>query len=237
MQGIIEQIEEEGFNEDQAFDKEFLRKIELNKARFGGLHRYLRKNLNLFADAKRVRMNKNPIFKSKAKEVRRVVTRSLTSVIPKNAIKQQQAQFLKRRPILESKPMPIDPIIFQLRSKQTPQQLNYSVKRLKSNTLLFKSEKGLLHCSFDPTYSNQAKQRKNFSSFSHENSDQLLLSTENTLYDYYNQSIRLQRLIKRKEIEKKLDWNSYCALSNKLSAINKNIINEHSRIAKSFYSM
>lgn len=236
MQGIKEQ-NEEAFNDDQAFDQEYLRKIELNKARFGGLHRYLRKNLNLFADAKRVRMNKNPIFKSKENADKRMLKRSVTSVIPKNSLKQQQAQFIKRKPILESKPMPIDPIIFQLQSKQTPLQLNYTIKRLKSNTLLFKSEKGLLHCSFDPSYSTQARNRKNFPSYSHENSDQLLLSTENTLYDYYNQSIRLQRLIKRKEIEKKLDWNSYCSLSNKLSAINKNIVNEHSRIAKSFYSM
>lgn len=222
---------------NEVFDKEFLRNIEKNKTRFGGLYKYLRKNQNLFADAKRVRINQNPIFKGKPRERRKIVGRSLTMVKPKEQIIQKQPQILSRKPIFDARPMAIDPILFQLQSKQTPQMLKYSVKRLKSNTLIFKSEKGQLHCSFDPEYSTQSKSRKSFSNFSHENSDQLLLSTENTLYDYYNQSIRLQNLIRKKESEKRLDWPTLSTLSNKLSTINQNIVNEHSRIARSFYTM
>jgi len=219
---------------NEVFGKEFLRNIEKNKTRFGGLYKYLRKNQNLFADAKRVRISQNPIFKGKPKDKGRIVGRSLTMAKPKEKIKLGQLRNLSRKPIFDARQLAIDPIVFQLQSKLTPVVHKYSIKRLKSNTLIFKSEKGLLHCSFDPADSTQSKSHK---SFSHENSDQLLLSTENTLYDYYNQSIRLQNLLRKKELEKRLDWPTLSTLSNKLSTINQNILNEHSRIASSFYTM
>ena len=184
-------------------------------------------------------MKKNPIFQDRSRQSRSIVKRSLTTALPKHIVKRANYKDNKESEKTETPSVipPIDPIVFYLENKQTPKVVKYNIKRLNNSTLVFKSDNGMLKCKFDPANTGISKSNKSFSNYTQENSDQLILSTENSLHDFYSQSIRLQNLIKKKDKERKLDFASFCNMSYKLSAINKNIVKEQTRIARSFYSM
>jgi hypothetical protein len=184
-------------------------------------------------------MKKNQVFQEKIRQKRSIVKRSLTTALPKNTKKLSYDNASKLIPKTETllEFPPIDPIIFQLQIKQTPKIIKYNIKRLNNSTLLYKTDNGMFRCRFDPSNLGKSRSHKSFSTFAQENSDQLVLSTENALHDLYNQSIRLQNMIKKKEKEKKLDFGAFCNFSYKLSSINQSIVKEQSRISRSFYSM
>lgn len=166
--------------------------------------------------------------------------RSMTTIMNKTVNKIMLANRLKPKSNKDEKyffPI-VNPILFKLNAKLRPKECRYNIKQLKNQTLVYKADTGLLRYSIDPTSPTKPKclLRKPGQS-AQESSDQLLLSTENSLSDFYAQSIRLQNLIRRREQDNKIDAHQYETLSNKLFSINQSITNEQSRIALSFYSL
>jgi hypothetical protein len=173
-----------------------------------------------------------PVHRSLNRSLTTVVSKSIRTIINANTLVKPAIQEIKRvKPVT-------DPIFFKLSTKLRPKVMSYNVKQLKCTTMVYQNEKGTMKLKADPLENKM--RRKNMSAHYfkfQESSEQLLLSTENTLAECYSQSIRLQNNLKRKEQEEKLDDNSYGILVNKLSAVNKTIINEQTRIARSYYSL
>ena len=183
------------------------------------IHNYENQNLN----------------KSKSFKIDKRLSRSFTTVMKKMTDNGLSNENLPKKPSNEKKNK--NPILFELNAKQYPKIKKYNVKKLSQHTLIYQSDKGLLSYKLNSTsyFAFPPKQIKhqNFQ----DSSNQLLLSSENTLSEFYSQSIRIQNLIRRRELENSLDQQMYKTLTNKLSAINQSIINEQSRIARSFYSL
>jgi hypothetical protein len=166
------------------------------------------------------------------------INRSYTTVFDKNLdktkINLKNTENIRLK--LEKKKL-VNPILFKLNAKLQPKIVKYNIKQLKSQTLLYQTEKGLVSCQINANSPLAAPIKKKFHKSSPESSNQLLLTTENSLSDYYMESIRIQNNLRRRELEKKMDAQVYKTLTNKLSSINQSIINEQSRIARSFYSL
>ena len=131
----------------------------------------------------------------------------------------------------------LNQIFLKLNSKQKPKVIKFITKQLKNQTLVYQNHKGLLQCKIHSNPVSVITKLPKKAQVSRESSEQLLLSTENTLSDYYQESIRIQNHIRRRELENNMNLNVYQSLSNKLSTIHENIINEHSRLSRSFYSL
>lgn len=198
-----------------------------------------KKYKNLTHEAKPSEKPKRPLLSLNPPEKLPKINRSMTTVMSKAVNTVIAANRLRPKAAKEEKKLvPINnPILIKLSSKQHPQDLQYNIKRLKNYTLLYKTEKGPLKYNISPSSQVFPKTRLLHFSSTQESSDQLLLSTENSLSEFYSQSIRLQKILHRREIDQKLDSHQYEGLLNKLFSINKNIINEQSRIARSFFSL
>ena len=164
--------------------------------------------------------------------------RSLTTIMTKNVKKVIATnKFIARKPTVINTPaVPINKIIFRLNAKLKPRDVKYNVKQMKSQTLVYMSSKGSLQYKLNPVFKQVGSKKQRYRALM-DSSDQLLVSTENTLSDSYYQSIRIQEYIRRKEAENNLDPHIYQSLTNKLSMLNQSITNEQSRIARSFYSL
>lgn len=176
-----------------------------------------------------------PEVPEKTKTTKRF-SRSLTTIMAKNTKKIINLHgFLPDNKLIEARPKALyNNIMFKLSEKAKPKIINYHVKQLKSQTIVYQNPKGLLRYELNPTF-NSNKKKKIWHRSTEESSDQLLLSTENTLSDSYFQSIRIQNYIKRKGND--MVPQIYQSLTNKLSTINRTITNENSRISRSFYSL
>lgn len=176
-----------------------------------------------------------PEVPEKSKPPKRI-SRSLTTIMAKSTKKVINLQnFLPDNKPIESRAKVLyNNIEFKLSEKAKPQIINYHVKQLKSQTIVYQNPKGQLRYELNPTFNSNNK-KKFWRRSTEESSDQLLLSSENTLSDSYFQSIRIQNYIKRKG--NVLVPQVYQSLTNKLSTINQTITNENSRISRSFYSL
>ena len=163
--------------------------------------------------------------------------RSLTTVVQNNVFKIQPKE--KVKPVVQKKEYiseTINPILFKLNFKLQPGEVRYNKKQLKTKTLVFKSDKGRLKFKINETSPLAFPAKKKLKS-TYESSEQLILSSENLLSDFYSQSIRLQNNLKKKEYDKKLNLPSLSSISHKLHAINQAITNEQTRISKSYFTL
>ena len=131
----------------------------------------------------------------------------------------------------------ISQIYLKLNLKQKPRVLNYAKKHLRSQTLIYQSTKGSIHFKMNENPSYNISKLPKINKIPIESSQQLLLSTENALSDYYQESIRIQSHIRRRETEENMNYHMYHSLTNKLSTIHENIVNQQSRLSRSYYSL